>query len=230
MSKLIIEPGKLVTKFEDIEHIVDAVSARMDEPDLDDKRIIKIFKSEEEMIRLLKASVSSTSEVAESITDDLYCRVDAFYSEDPKIKSMFYFFIKYNTVDEIIPIYFHETGHIANIDFYKEKNLPVFSRVVIAEALAESFCFWAQEEFNEISDFKYSSNYIRVIKEVELQNLPENLARKTPERRASLEFLSKLFSRFDNSKEIYHWLKETAYDEKRVAELCKKIEKEYLTK
>ncbi|MBU4241601.1 MAG: hypothetical protein KKF52_00050, partial [Nanoarchaeota archaeon] len=105
----------------------------------------------------------------------------------------------------------HELGHIANNEFKKVK-LSRLETVVIDESLAESFAYWATEEFNKIYSLKFKDIRIILSAEIEEQKIPEKLYQVTEEKIILTKLLLDFHNIFGSSKKTYEKIQDLAYN------------------
>lgn len=228
MGKLIIEPDKFVSSFDDIEDIVKAVSERMDEPGLKDKDININICSQEKMIRACKV-FEMIYLPPEKLTEEQYQFVEAFYFQSNL--EDYYLFIKNDFMDMVLYPYFHELGHIANHEFMQRRDLPQDPLATISEASADAFGYWAEEELSRISNHCCETGLSVLHKEKQLQSLPENQIKITPIRVASNDLLLWLYAHNENNSEkVYKWLRDYIRNEIQLEVLCELVDKQFLKK
>lgn len=218
MSLIELEPAKIVADYKDIEHIVNSVTERMDEPGLKSLIVATKVLSAKEMIEL-QMRYEAVMAKSEALPEELYAHTEAINFRICGSKTGL-IYIRSNKLSSILPAYFHEIGHIVGKSEAVSK-LPGRMSFIIDESLAELFGNWAIEELNQIATPKYESRALSMLIESILQYQPENLCKKTPERRALYDFLNWRYEKGGTSKEIYKWLKEVTCDEKRLEWLCR---------
>lgn len=226
MSSIEIKPNKLVEKFSDIEHIVNAVSARMDEPGLEGKEVLTTIVPADKMPEAIRR-LKNTINFVEDLQEEHYNCVNALHFKWPK-ENVYSILLKSRALDLVIPTYFHELCHIANYELCED--LLSGPKLLLAEALAVSFRNWAMDEFNQISPLKYQDRLIALLIEKERQYNPENIGQKTDLRRVVYDVLLWRYNMGGSSKEIYHWFKAAISDKGRLERLSNYIEKHFLEK
>jgi hypothetical protein len=228
MSKLIIEPDKFVTSFDDIEEIVQVISKSMDEPGLEGKNIQVNIGSQDKIIRAQKVFEIIYFN-PEELTEEQYQFVNSFYFQSDL--GDYYLFLKSNFMDKMLFSYFHELGHIANHEFMQRRDLPKNPLTTIFEASADAFGHWAEEELSQISNYYQETGLSTLHKEKRLQALPENQIRITPIRVAANDLLLWLYAHNDNnSKKVYGWLRDYIRNETGLEALCEVVDKDFLKK
>jgi len=226
MSSIEIEPDKLVEKFSDMEHIVSAVSARMDEPGLEGKEVLTTIIPADKMPEAIKG-LKGRLHFNEDLPEEHYSRVNALHFKWPK-ENAFSILLKSRALDLVIPTYFHELCHIANYELCED--LLSRPKMLLAEALSVSFRNWAMDEFNQISPLQYQDRLIALLIEKERQYDPENISKKTDLRRAVYDVLLWRYNMGGSSKDIYHWFKAAISDKDRLERLSNYVEKHFLAK
>lgn len=236
-EKLIIEPGKLVTKFEDIEEIVKAVSERMDEPGLNSKNINKNIKvyPQDRFISVFKVIEKIYLDL-EKLTEEQYPVIDAFCFRS-HFTGDYHIFIKSNIFSLVFTSYYHELGHIANDEFVnndslQKSGLSVGPLLTIREASADAFMFWALEELNQISDLNHPGGFYTCHKAKESLLSLEDHLKPNDARVAANDLLLWLYASDKNhsSKGVYNWLCDYIRDKERLSILGELVSKHFLNK
>ncbi len=205
MAVMNLNENKIIKKFKDISEIVNAVTEKAYDKDLDNKRILSFFLEEDNFNKSLYKLTKSE--------DDLKL-CEGFTFQDFKNENLFYIILKQNSLFEILPVYFHELGHVANYNL-KLTSTDLFVNSVLNECLAISYAYWAADMTKEVTKLDYIDSSIRLNREIKLQRLAENFNYKPMEYNISFELLHTLNQIFRSMKETYFWLKDSAKNNKK---------------
>lgn len=128
-----------ITSISEISDIVDRVLAKMDEPDLDLKKIDVSILSDE----AFEEAVKEQDPMADP--EIVRCSLGLNYRQ---MGGRHRILLREDTFSNIFPTYFHELGHTANFEHLgtmDEETAQVYS-----EALAYAFEGYAKETFNKL--------------------------------------------------------------------------------
>lgn len=211
MGDWVIEPGKIVTDYKDIEHIVDDVLAKMDEPRLDKKSLCPCIVPPDKFIDCYE-HISVLYGHAHKVLPEQYSQVKGFYVKSPS--GNVFVFMKHMRLASALMTYFHELGHIATEEFRQRRSSDDESHVVVCEMLAETFCSWAIEVFNSMSPVEKIEDPLNILSKKVMALLePENKNYGTRTLRAALNTMLDMYmnNRMNSFNGFYHLIRERAY-------------------